>query len=375
VSDRRTKVLFLTYGFGLGGAEVLLVNVLNGLNRARIEPIVVTLAAGGELESRIDDGIKLIRYPRRFKLDFKPCLDIARLVRSEAIHSIFVLDLFTYLFAKLATLGRTRKMRVLVSVHTTTPKSIKEALLTQVYARMLHSRALLVSVCKAQARYLSQRYSIPLQRFLTVYNGVDTDHWMPRPPDFDRAAAREALGIEKDAAVILQVAAVRPEKAHHHSIEALSIIHSTTALRPYLLFVGGGSPVSEARLRSLARSRGVERHVLFCGQQADPRCFYWTGDLFTLSSTAVETFSIAALEAMSTGLPCVLTDLGGASEMIADGANGYVVPAGRPDRLAAAWRRVLAGELTWPPGGIRDEVVRRFGFETCVRSYENALLS
>jgi glycosyltransferase involved in cell wall biosynthesis len=98
-------------------------------------------------------------------------------------------------------------------------------------------------------------------------------------------------------------------------------------------------------------------------------------DLFTLSSIAVETFSLAALEAMSTGLPCVLTDIGGAAEMIMDGQNGYLVPPGRPDLLADAWSRALRGGVAWPSQRIRENVVGRFGLDGCVQAYEDALVT
>jgi glycosyltransferase involved in cell wall biosynthesis len=174
--------------------------------------------------------------------------------------------------------------------------------------------------------------------------------------------------------VIVQVAAFRPEKAHHHAIEALAIMHRTTSLKPFLLFVGGGDENSERDLRTLARNSSVERYVVFCGQHADVRSFYWMADLFTLSSIS-ETFSIAALEAMSTGLPGVLTNVGGAAEMIVEGRNGYLVPPHRPDLLAEAWKRALSGGLSWSAGRIREYVVASFALDSCVKSYEDVLLS
>ena len=274
LSNQRKKVLFLTYGFSVGGAEMLLLNLLNGLNRERIEPIVVTLAKDGELEKGISEGIRLIRYARRFKLDFKPVVDIVRLVRRESINAIFALDLFTYLFVRLAVLVNHSRLKVLVSLHTTKPRSIRDYFLTLAYSSMLDKRTILVTVCNAQARYWSQKYSIPVQRFITVYNGVDADHWTPRPPGFDRSSARMELGIEQNAFVILQVATFRPEKGHLNSIQALSILHRTTSMKPYLLFVGGGNIQMENRLRSVTTSFSLDKYVIFSGQHSDIRRFY-----------------------------------------------------------------------------------------------------
>jgi glycosyltransferase involved in cell wall biosynthesis len=143
---------------------------------------------------------------------------------------------------------------------------------------------------------------------------------------------------------------------------------------PYLLLVGGGDVQREKSLRSLAAGLKVADQVRFCGMQADVRPFYWIADAFTLSSDRVETFSLAALEAMSTGLPCILTDVGGAREMIVEGMNGCVVPPRNPPLLARGWNRVMETQDSFKPDEIRGFVCERFTLDQCVAGY-TALLS
>jgi len=107
--------------------------------------------------------------------------------------------------------------------------------------------------------------------------------------------------------------------------------------------------------------------------QEDVRPFYWISDCFTLSSDAIETFSISALEAMASGLPCVITDLGGAREMVTDVENGFVVPIRNPKALAEGWQKVLNGVLSLDQNAIREIVTRRFSMESMVRSYETLI--
>jgi glycosyltransferase involved in cell wall biosynthesis len=85
--------------------------------------------------------------------------------------------------------------------------------------------------------------------------------------------------------------------------------------------------------------------VKFAGLQSDLRPFYWSSDLFTLTSTNVETFSVAALEGMACGLPAVLTDIGGASEMIDPDINGLLTGTS-DEAIAAAWNKALSGEYS-----------------------------
>jgi glycosyltransferase involved in cell wall biosynthesis len=82
---------------------------------------------------------------------------------------------------------------------------------------------------------------------------------------------------------------------------------------------------------------------------------------------------MAILEAMATGLPCVMTDLGGAREVIAEGVNGYIGRPADPQSLGEAWKRLISRGGTWNRGEIRERVQRLFSFEACVRGYEKLL--
>ncbi len=73
------------------------------------------------------------------------------------------------------------------------------------------------------------------------------------------------------------------------------------------------------------------------------------------------------------GLPCVLTDVGGAAEMVTDGTNGFRVPPGSPEMIAAGWHRAREEYHMFDKTSIREDVVRRFNIENCVREYEQIL--
>jgi glycosyltransferase involved in cell wall biosynthesis len=117
---------------------------------------------------------------------------------------------------------------------------------------------------------------------------------------------------------------------------------------------------------------GIEQHVIFCGQQLDVRPFLGAADVFTLTSNN-ETFSIAALEAMAMGVPCVLTDIGGAHEMIVDGKNGFLVESGNPGSIAAGWLKVFNQNDLFDKWQIRKMVVDRFSIQRLISDFEAML--
>jgi len=105
------------------------------------------------------------------------------------------------------------------------------------------------------------------------------------------------------------------------------------------------------------------------------RPFLMAADVFVLSSTAVETFSNAALEAMAMGLPVVLSRVGGAAEMVEAGRNGFLFSPGNVDELAGHIA-ALAGDrdLTRKMGVAATNRIRdSFSFTKMLGEYRSLL--
>jgi glycosyltransferase involved in cell wall biosynthesis len=124
-----------------------------------------------------------------------------------------------------------------------------------------------------------------------------------------------------------------------------------------------------ADTKKLVAELGMQDYISFAGLQRDLRPFYQASDLFTLCSTNVETFSIAALEAMACGLPSVLTDIGGAREMItAD--NGFICETNDED-IAEKWHKALI--ISYDKEKIHAHVGSQFGAVKMIEEYKKIL--
>lgn len=366
--------LFITYGLDVGGAETILVKLLNHFHREKITPFLASLGKSGDLESTLSPDIELKKMPRRWRFDMNPERQIASLIQEKNIQTVFALDFFSFFFVHRATSLVRWPVHTIISLHATKPHRIKDYLMTMAYARLLKGDEILLTVCKAQANYLSRLYHINRSQFGTIYNGVDPEYWSPAPSSFDARTVRLPLGILPEAVVIVQVAVFRREKNQFDSVQALAELGKRFNRFPFLLFVGGGEQKMIDEVRILAERLHVAERVKFCGQQTDVRPFLWSSDLFTLSSKT-ETFPMAALEAMSVGLPCALPDLGGARELVQDGINGFIARPHNPMLLAESWARSIEHHATLPPGAIREIVKNKFSFEQCLRLHEELLTS
>jgi len=114
--------------------------------------------------------------------------------------------------------------------------------------------------------------------------------------------------------------------------------------------------------------------VVITGLQQDVRPMLGAADAAVLCSTAVETFSLAALEAMALGRPVVHAELGGAAEMIRPGVHGWLFPAGDTGALVERLAALADPESRLRMGrAARARVEARFAEGTMVERYETTL--
>jgi glycosyltransferase involved in cell wall biosynthesis len=142
--------------------------------------------------------------------------------------------------------------------------------------------------------------------------------------------------VSPQGLLIGTVGRMRPEKNQEVLLTTLRSLR--VARVDATLVLAGDGPLREY-LRRRAVELEVADRVHFIGELDDVRPVLTAMDVFVLPSTAVESFSNAALEAMAIGRPVILSDVGGAREMIDDGVEGYVVS---PTELAARLPALIA---------------------------------
>ena len=363
------KILYITPGLNIGGAEKFIITLANGLASGAEQQVMVSLVEKNVLTKDLDPSIQFIALPRRSRFDTRPLLQLRKLIREEKPDVIFCINFFTYAFSRLACFFRSSGCRRIISYHSTIHVNRKEYYMHQLYRNILTKRDLIVTVSLNQQTYTQKELRLPSSKFKTIHNGIDTDYWkLPPEGDQTRQELRAKYNIPADAKLIVKAASFRVEKNHLGAIKALHQLHHQYKCKAWLMFLGDGPMLEE--VKKLTKELALDDYVVFAGMQPNVQPFYWAADLFTLTSTSVETFSIAALEAMASGLPCVLTDIGGASEMIEPGVNGYLCTPDEED-IAAKWHQALTRDF--PKESIFQRVVERFSADKMVEEYGKIL--
>ncbi len=199
--------------------------------------------------------------------------------------------------------------------------------------------------------------------------GVDSSLFLPSLSWLrDRLDARARLGIKRDAALLLFVGDLAPEKGVLDLLEALGLLR-LRGFEVETALAGSGmlkplleKQASESRLRVLGRV-----------SQADLVTWHRAADLLVLPSHS-EGAPVAVMEALASGLPVVATRVGGLSELVLDGVTGWLVPSRDPASLSREIERLL-GDPGLLAGARRTlaESPCDFGVERRAREYRALL--
>jgi UDP-glucose:(heptosyl)LPS alpha-1,3-glucosyltransferase len=169
-------------------------------------------------------------------------------------------------------------------------------------------------------------YRIPKERITVVYNGVDIEHFHPRNRQY-REGIRGRHGIG-DELVILFVSNNFRMKGLGFLIKALAKIKKGDHPPFRLLILGRDHQDSYLRL---ARGMGIFGDVIFAGSTDEPEKYYGASDLL-VHPTFYDACSLTVLEALASGLPVITTHSNGASGIITQGQEGFVISDPRDDQ-------------------------------------------
>ena len=360
MSGGRTRVLFLSHAYMVGGAEEMVLNLVRHLPE-RFEPAVVCIHEAGPI------GEEIARTGVPFKvLGLKPGLlrpfDVLRLrdflIECEpAIVHTFLLTGSLY--------GRFAAMMAHVPVIVGTEVNIYQNKKSS-HARlerwlMRRTDAVVASAASVREFYIDQVKADP-SKVEVIYNAVD---WSQLQTTMSREEFRASVGVPADVTVAGIIARLTAQKAHQVLFDAIA--HDAGLSKLHLLVVGDGE--LRGPLTAKAETLRIQDRVHFLGARRDLGNILAAFDLFAMPSYW-EGLPLSMVLAMGAGLPVVASRVAGIPEVVKDGVSGLLVAPGDVADLAAALNRIVHDDTLRVLLGqeARAFVRPRFGVDGYVKS-------
>jgi glycosyltransferase involved in cell wall biosynthesis len=339
------SIFYYTDSRELGGAELSLLMLIEGLDRDAWEPTLLLDDDPGStpLAERAEAlGVAIRRLPP-MPLGLAGGARAARLARWLRAErpAIFHATLSWPLAAKWALAAAVAaRVRTVATV-----QLIPEFELERGSAWQLRALAAgvdrYVAVSADVADELVARFRYPPAKVEVVYNAVRLERFEDPPPP----GLRAQLDLGRGLPVVLTCARLDEQKGH-------DVLLRAAARLPEVAFALAGEGPERPRLEALADELGIADRVLFLGYRTDIPELLAACDVFALPSL-YEGSSLAVLEAMAARRAVVSSAIGGTDELVDDGEDGILLPPGEVEPLVAALRQLLAD------GGRRESLGRR----------------
>ena len=370
--EEKIRIVHVISALYVGGTEMMLYKLLSRMRKDRFENIILTLKEKGgfskDFESQnisvynVGDMGSVLRVTALIKL-----LKILRQINPDLIqgwlsHGNLIVSLMSFFKPyRLSTLWNIR--------HTAFARGeIKHTTLLIIKLLSLLSflprKIIFNSKAGADDHY---RMGYRRDKSCIIPNGFDMKLFMQS--DKERRSIRSELNIPEEAMIIGLIGRFHPLKDHSSFLKAGAELLNNKR-ETYFLLAGRDVDWENRHLKHIIEKLGISEKVIMLGERRDIYRITAALDIATCSSVA-EGFPNVIGEAMSCGVPCVVTDVGDSAWLVGD--FGIVVPPRNHVALCEAWltliemgsaERQILGEKA------RKRIEEHFSIEMIVKKYE-----
>ena len=332
------KILFMIHDLSVGGAEKVLVNLVNNLDREKFDITVISLFGGGVNEQFLRNDI---RYKSIFKKTFRGNSKLMKLLTPRQLHNLFVKEKYdievSYLEGPSARIisgcpDKNTKLVSWIHVEQHTKEIASGAFRSYEESKQCYSKFHNI-ICVSE--YVKND-------FLSIYPEIKNIEVLYNTNETSEIIAKSKEAVTEDCfknneIKLIGVGKIVPIKG----FDKLARIHKRLRdmgyqIHTYVLGVGDDRKKIEAYLDA----NGISDSFTFLGYQTNPYKYVSKCDIFVCASVA-EGFSTAATEALIVGTPVVTTDVSGMKEMLGENNEYGIVVDNDENTLYEGIKRLL----------------------------------
>ena len=369
----QVSVTHIITGLETGGAETMLLRLLQFTDREKFPSRVISITGNGPVGKQIEAlGLPV------FALGMNPAkpsiADFSRLIRELKSNPPAVIQTWMYHADLIGGLAGcfVPHVKTVWGIHnstldkSTSKRSTRAIVRVNAFlSRFIPAR---IIACSRVAQKIHVERGYKADRMVFIPNGFDLDDF--RPDADARSKLRAELGIPPAAPVAGLAARFDPQKDHATFFKAArDMVASLPDL--HLILCGDGITPDNPELAAMMAGFDRPENIHLLGRRADMKAIYPAWDTAVLSSSYGEAFPLVIGEAMACGIPCVGTDVGDTAELI--GLTGLTVPPREPGQLAEAVVNMLSmpeGERLELGRKARERILNNFEIRKIAGLYE-----
>ena len=316
----KIKILFLIHDLGGGGAEKVLVNLVNNMDQKKFDVTVLSLFAGGVNEQYLKP---FIRYKYIFSKMIPGNSKLMKLLAPEKLHQLFIRDQYDIEVAylegpstRIISGSSNADAKKIAWVHSTisSEKAFSASYRNFREAKSCYEQFNRIAFVSEDCKVAFEEVCHIKDRNIVVSNVLDTD-------EIIRKAAQKAdITAHRDTVKMISVGKLLESKGCDRLLRIADRLKKDR-INFCLYFLGSGT--YEKKMLNYIQAHKLHENVKILGYVENPYKYLSSCDLFVCASYS-EGFSTATLEAIITGTPICTVDVSGMKEMLGEGEYGLI---------------------------------------------------
>lgn len=346
-----------------------MLNIINNLDRTKIDPVLVTLNYNGNYEDYLKSDINFIKLEtKRLRSAIFP---LAKVIRHEQADAVFSTIPNYNTVAILAKLLSFTSAKSIVREAAYLGGDFSANMKLRAYGFLYRFSDKVIALSNGVKENIIRRYNVNPKKIQVIYNPVDVNGIEHLIGDGNIAGEHKSIFTD-DAKVIITAGRLVKDKDHETLLHAFAKLKRR--INTKLVILGEGE--LEASLKAKAEELEIADNVYFLGFQRNPYIYFKHADLFALSSLH-EGFGHVLAEALATGIPVVSTNCRpGASEVLNDGEFGVMCNVGDAEDMAVKLYETLTRDNEQLMQMVENgkERARAFDAKRIAKQYEESFM-
>ncbi len=324
------NILFLINFAGQGGSEKYVKDLMESLIHKNDNVILVYNEKGLLVEQVKNLGVKTIKLNMKNPFDIFSAIKLKNICienNINIIHTQFARENYIAIFSKL--LGA--KIKIIYTSHINLNNNCFWKFTNKI---LIKQNSYIIAVCNSVKQLLIKN-NYPSNKIKVIFNGVDFDEKLIKAKPY----IRNEFSISKEEFVFVTLTRFSEEKGNMFLLKSIKYLSNITNIPFRVIFVGDGILLEESK--NFVNQNNLENKVIFTGYRIDTKNILDESNVF-INSSSSEALSFAIIEALSRGIPAIVTNVGGNIDIINDRTNcGLVVNYNDISAMANAMNTML----------------------------------